>query len=103
MNLPSLSETSISMLVNPSIGLPILERLFASPDPSDWPRALWFQPGSEDERIRTFFDKIGRGVGDRVVLGGACVLVLGDGIRQELNVADGDQDAGGRAGRGSHL
>lgn len=42
-------------------------------------------------------------MGDRVVLGGACVLVLGDGIRQELNVADGDQDAGGRAGRGSHL
>lgn len=42
------------------------------------PQAVWFQPGAESEEIKQFVND--RGIGDRVVLGGPCILVMGEGL-----------------------
>lgn len=47
----------------------------ARPDGGE-PRAVWFQPGAESEEIRAYVAK--RNLHDKVVLGGPCILVLGD-------------------------
>jgi len=44
--------------------------------------ALWLQPGAEDDTVRTFIKE--NGLGDKVILGGPCVLVQGDGVRERL-------------------
>lgn len=86
-DLPDLGSTSISIIVNSSIGFPLLQRLFpegtsSSPDRTTSPRAVWFQPGAESDEIAAYVKR--QGLEDRVVFGGPCVLVMGDGAREEL-------------------
>ena len=45
-------------------------------------RALWLQPGAEDEAVIKFVKEAG--LGDKVILGGPCILVEGDGIIKGL-------------------
>jgi predicted CoA-binding protein len=61
----------------------MMKNLF-SKDASTWPHAVWFQPGADDGNIAKFVRE--KGIQDRVVMGGACILVSGDGARQELNM-----------------
>ena len=81
--LPDLANTSISVIVNPKLTLAMLQALF-SRDPSTFPKAIWLQPGTEDAHVQDFVKE--KGVQDRMVMGGACILVSGDGVRQELGM-----------------
>ena len=45
-------------------------------------RALWLQPGAEDESVIKYVRE--SGLEDKVILGGPCILVEGDGIMQGL-------------------
>ena len=40
--------------------------------------ALWLQPGAEDDAVRKYVEEAG--MQERVILGGPCVLVLGEGL-----------------------
>lgn len=44
--------------------------------------ALWIQPGAEGPEIADYIKE--NGLENRVVYGGPCLLVQGDGIRQKL-------------------
>ena len=44
--------------------------------------ALWLQPGAEDDAVREYVKETG--LEDRVILGGPCILVEGDAIREGL-------------------
>ena len=44
--------------------------------------ALWLQPGAEDEAVTSFIKE--NGLEDRVIYGGSCLLVEGEGIRRSL-------------------
>lgn len=44
-------------------------------------RALWLQPGAEDDDVKNYI--YASGLEDRVIYGGPCILVEGDGIRQK--------------------
>lgn len=44
--------------------------------------ALWLQPGAEDEAVREYIKEAG--LDDRVIIGGPCILVEGDGIIRSL-------------------
>jgi predicted CoA-binding protein len=44
--------------------------------------AVWIQPGAEDENVIKYVEE--NGMKDKVVYGGACVLVLGDGALKRL-------------------
>lgn len=44
--------------------------------------ALWLQPGAEDESVAAFIKE--SGLADRVIYGGPCLLVEGEGIRKSL-------------------
>ena len=44
--------------------------------------ALWLQPGAEDDAVRDYIKEAG--LEDRVILGGSCILVEGDGILRSL-------------------
>jgi predicted CoA-binding protein len=44
--------------------------------------ALWIQPGAEDENVIKYVEE--NGMKDKVIYGGACVLVLGDGALGRL-------------------
>lgn len=74
--LPDLSKTSLSIIIRPSSGLEILSRLFPTPATGHEPHGVWFQPGADDSSIAEFVRA--RGLEDKVVLGGRCVLVDGD-------------------------
>lgn len=43
--------------------------------------ALWLQPGAEDEKVIEFAKE---NLSDKVILGGPCILVQGDGIIRSL-------------------
>ncbi|KAG5653521.1 hypothetical protein H0H81_012595 [Sphagnurus paluster] len=43
---------------------------------------LWIQPGAEDEAVLDYIKT--HNLTDRVIYGGACLLVLGDGVRSNL-------------------
>ncbi|KAF8971104.1 CoA-binding protein [Flammula alnicola] len=70
--LPSPSETSISIITPPKITLGILEKAKELSVP-----ALWLQPGAEDEAV---IEYIKANLSDRVIYGGPCILVEGDDI-----------------------
>jgi hypothetical protein len=61
----------------------MLQKLF-SRDPATFPRAIWLQPGTEDVLVQNFVKE--KKIQDRTVMGGACILVSGDGVRQELGL-----------------
>lgn len=41
--------------------------------------ALWLQPGAEDDAVKSYIHA--NGLDDKVIYGGPCILVDGDGIR----------------------
>ena len=43
--------------------------------------ALWLQPGAEDDAVKSYIHA--NGLEDKVLYGGPCILVEGDGIRQK--------------------
>ncbi|KAJ9110389.1 hypothetical protein QFC20_002986 [Naganishia adeliensis] len=83
---PDLAKTSISVIVNPAIGLSMMQKLFAG-QPSTYPAAVWMQPGAESKSIEDFVKE--KKIQDRVVMGGRCILVSGDGVREELRAEKG--------------
>ena len=44
--------------------------------------ALWLQPGAEDDAVKNFIRT--NGLEDKVIYGGPCILVEGDGVRKSL-------------------
>ncbi|ORX37054.1 hypothetical protein BD324DRAFT_650667 [Kockovaella imperatae] len=76
-----LSETSISIIINPVKGYPILEQLFK--DKSRSPHGVWFQPGAGDSgEIKQFVKD--NSLEDRIILGGPCILVSGESVLETL-------------------
>ncbi|KAG9076648.1 hypothetical protein FS749_011546 [Ceratobasidium sp. UAMH 11750] len=75
--LESPKQTSVSIITNPKVSLTILKEGKELGVP-----AFWLQPGAEDEEVRKYVEE--EKLQDRVVLGGPCVLVSGDGIRSRL-------------------
>jgi hypothetical protein len=85
------SVTGISVITPPRVTLEILKRAKERQVP-----ALWLQPGAEDAAVADFVrvrclllrhksrSKLSRsqdnGMSDRVILGGPCILVLGEGL-----------------------
>ncbi|GBE80456.1 hypothetical protein SCP_0301710 [Sparassis crispa] len=76
-DLPSPADTSISIITNPKITLGILEQAKALSIP-----ALWLQPGAEDAAVVSYIKD--NGLESKVIYGGPCILVEGDGIRETL-------------------
>lgn len=93
-DLPSPSETSISVITPPKVcsflyfpentivthyqvTLGILEQAKALNVP-----ALWLQPGAEDEAVVSYIKE--NGLEKKVIYGGPCILVEGDGILKSL-------------------
>ncbi|KAI0694992.1 NAD-P-binding protein [Cerioporus squamosus] len=75
--LPAPTETSISIITPPKITLGILEKAKELNVP-----ALWLQPGAEDETVVSYIKE--NGLADKVIYGGPCILVEGDGIIKSL-------------------
>ena len=100
-DLPDPSHTSVSVITGPKVRHPsgtalpmslfthrtlahttqITLGLLEQAKALDVP-ALWLQPGADDETVVNFINE--NGLADRVVYGGPCVLVEGDGILQSL-------------------
>lgn len=80
--IPNLSETSISIIIHPTVSLGILKGLYPSPPASEEPHSVWFQPGADDESIWAYVKA--RGLEGKVVGQGKCVLRDGDAVRAEL-------------------
>ncbi|KAI0759858.1 NAD-P-binding protein [Trametes elegans] len=72
------TETSISIITPPKVTLGILEQAKALDVP-----ALWLQPGAENEAVVSYVKE--NGLEDRVIYGGPCILVEGDGIIRSLH------------------
>ncbi|KDQ55693.1 hypothetical protein JAAARDRAFT_37108 [Jaapia argillacea MUCL 33604] len=77
-DLPSPSETAISIITPPKITLGILEQAKALSIPT-----LWLQPGAEDETVTAY---IHDNLSDRVIYGGPCILRDGDGLIHEFKL-----------------
>jgi len=75
--LPHPTKTSISIITPPKVTLSILKEGNELGIP-----AFWLQPGAEDEAVRQYVDE--NGLSSKVVLGGPCVLVDGDGVTRSL-------------------
>ncbi|WVQ65485.1 uncharacterized protein L199_003661 [Kwoniella botswanensis] len=77
--IPDLPSTSISIIINPLVGIDILKSLYPTPpDPKREPRSIWFQPGADSAEIWEYVKQ--RGLEDKVIGKGACVYRDGDGI-----------------------
>ncbi|KAE9392259.1 NAD(P)-binding protein [Gymnopus androsaceus JB14] len=72
--LPSPGTTSVSIVTPPKITLGILQKAKEVNVP-----ALWIQPGAEDDAVIEYIKE--NNMADKVIYGGACVLVDGDGYR----------------------
>ena len=59
-------------------------------------KAAWIQPGAADETVSKFI--VDNGLEGRVVWGGPCILVLGDGLLR-LQESGGSGGGGGGGGR----
>lgn len=75
--LPSPSTTSVSIVTPAKVSLDLLKEAKELDIP-----ALWLQPGAEDEAVTSFIKE--NGLEDRVIYGGSCLLVEGEGIRRSL-------------------
>jgi len=90
LELQDLSETSISIIISPHIGLDVLKSLYPpssstsrttrSTTNSTRPKGVWFQPGAESDEIRQYVKELG--LEDKVVCAGnhECILVEGDDL-----------------------
>lgn len=65
------------MLIVYQVTLGILEQAKALNIP-----ALWLQPGAEDAAVVSYIKE--NGLEDKVIYGGPCILVEGDGILRSL-------------------
>jgi len=77
--LPSPTETSISIITPPKVTLGILEQAKELSIPY-----IWLQPGAEDEDGDVVNYIKESGLSDRVIYGGPCILEHGDAIRSLL-------------------
>ncbi|XP_006460724.1 hypothetical protein AGABI2DRAFT_192336 [Agaricus bisporus var. bisporus H97] len=75
--LASPSTTSVSVVTPAKVTLNVLKEAKELGVP-----ALWIQPGAEGPEIADYIKE--NGLENRVVYGGPCLLVQGDGIRQKL-------------------
>ncbi|KAG6920159.1 hypothetical protein DXG01_004925 [Tephrocybe rancida] len=75
--LSSPSTTALSIITPPRITLAVLKKAKELNVPS-----YWIQPGAEDDAVLKYVEE--NGLTDRVIHGGPCILVLGDGIRSQL-------------------
>jgi len=73
---PSPTTTSVSIITPPKVTLGLLQQAKDLSVP-----ALWLQPGAEDDAV---IEYIKENMADRVIYGGPCILVEGDGIRSML-------------------
>ncbi|KAJ7760992.1 NAD-P-binding protein [Mycena metata] len=71
------SETSISIITPPKVTLSILQAALPLGVP-----AVWIQPGAADDSVVEWLKE--NGMEGRVIHGGPCILVEGDGIRSML-------------------
>ncbi|KAN0128723.1 NAD-P-binding protein [Lactarius tabidus] len=76
-DLPTPAETSVSIITNPKVTLGLLQQAMELKVPS-----LWLQPGAEDDAVKRFIRA--NGLEDKVIYGGPCILVEGDGVRKSL-------------------
>ncbi|PFH53951.1 hypothetical protein AMATHDRAFT_72972 [Amanita thiersii Skay4041] len=76
-DLSSPKETSVSIITPPKVTLSILEQAKQLSIP-----ALWLQPGAEDSAVVEFIKA--NNLSGRVIYGGPCILVEGDGIVKSL-------------------
>ncbi|PPQ63674.1 hypothetical protein CVT24_004559 [Panaeolus cyanescens] len=76
-DLPSPTQTSISIITPPKVTLGVLQKAKELNIP-----ALWLQPGAEDEEVIKYINE--NGLNDRVILGGPCILVDGEDIAASL-------------------
>lgn len=75
--LASPTKTSVSIITPPKVTLGVLETAKEIGTP-----ALWLQPGAEDESVIQWIkDNMFE---DKVIYGGPCILVEGDGVRSML-------------------
>ncbi|CCL99654.1 uncharacterized protein FIBRA_01674 [Fibroporia radiculosa] len=77
VDLPSPSETSVSIITNPKITLSLLEQAKTLNIP-----AVWLQPGAEDEAVIRYIKE--NGFEDKAIYGGPCILVEGDSILKSV-------------------
>ncbi len=92
-DLPAPAETSVSIITNAKVGLPLLFSFSFC----NWGQvtlgllqqamelnipALWLQPGAEDDDVKNFIRV--NGLEYKVLYGGPCILVEGDGVRKSL-------------------
>ncbi|GLB37784.1 putative coA binding domain containing protein [Lyophyllum shimeji] len=77
LELPSPKTTALSIITPPKITLGVLKTAQELDIPS-----LWIQPGAEDEAVLEYIKQ--NDLTDRVIHGGPCILVLGDGLRSKL-------------------
>ncbi|KAF5380361.1 hypothetical protein D9615_004730 [Tricholomella constricta] len=75
--LSSPKTTALSVITPPKVTLGVLKKAKELDVP-----ALWIQPGAEDEAVLQYIKE--NDLTDRVIYGGPCILVLGDGIRSKL-------------------
>ncbi|KAI0335068.1 NAD(P)-binding protein [Cubamyces sp. BRFM 1775] len=71
------TETSVHIITPPKVTLSVLEQAKTIGTP-----ALWLQPGAEDEAVVSYIKE--NGLEDKVIYGGPCILVEGDGILRSL-------------------
>ncbi|KAH9956957.1 NAD(P)-binding protein [Lactifluus volemus] len=76
-DLPAPTETSVSIITNPKVTLGLLQQAKELNIP-----ALWLQPGAEDDAVKGYIRA--NGLEDKVLYGGPCILVEGDGTRKSL-------------------
>ncbi|KAH9991802.1 NAD(P)-binding protein [Russula vinacea] len=75
-DLPAPTETSVSIITNAKVTLGLLQQAKQLNIP-----VLWLQPGAEDDSVKSYIHA--NGLEDKVIYGGPCILVEGDGIRQK--------------------
>ncbi|KAF8199987.1 NAD-P-binding protein [Mycena galopus ATCC 62051] len=75
--LRSPTQTSISIITPPKVTLGLLQAAMPLGVP-----AVWIQPGAADEGVAAWVKE--NGMEHRVIYGGPCILVEGDGIRSLL-------------------
>ncbi|WWC88287.1 uncharacterized protein L201_003195 [Kwoniella dendrophila CBS 6074] len=84
-----LSKTSISIIINPVIGINILKELYPIPSKGNGenePRNIWFQPGADDSKIWEYVKQ--RQIEDKIIGKGECVYRDGDDILNQIKRDD---------------
>jgi predicted CoA-binding protein len=91
LTLPDLPTTSISIIINPKIGIQILKSLYpidSRRTRSSGPKSIWFQPGAESEEIKQYVKEMG--LEGKVVCNGECILEEGDDVLRKRSASGGD-------------